>query len=107
MVVDRLGDIRPVRRDVLVALGESAAPGSERYVDARDLCEALDLGLLPENIEGLAFKLMRLVVRGILTEPGTRIVQPDPAVGSNDRGADIAASLTSKKPMAPLGPLPM
>ncbi|MEU2865218.1 hypothetical protein ACIQWL_40660 [Streptomyces mirabilis] len=39
---------------------------------ARDLCEALDLGLLPKNVEGVRSKLKRLVAGGILaeTEPG-------------------------------------
>lgn len=35
---------------------------------ARDLCEALDLGLLPKDIEGIRSKLKRLVARGILAE---------------------------------------
>ncbi|WP_033334465.1 hypothetical protein, partial [Streptomyces novaecaesareae] len=36
---------------------------------ARDLCEALDLPILPKNTEGIRSKLKRLVARGILTEP--------------------------------------
>ncbi|MEU0303526.1 hypothetical protein ABZ252_29390 [Streptomyces sp. NPDC006175] len=40
----------------------------QRPLRARDLCEALDLGLLPKNVEGVRSKLKRLVARGILTE---------------------------------------
>jgi hypothetical protein len=36
---------------------------------ARDLCEALDLPILPKNTEGIRCKLKRLVTRRILTEP--------------------------------------
>ncbi|WP_328508024.1 hypothetical protein [Streptomyces sp. NBC_00391] len=35
----------------------------------RDLCQALDLPILPKNTEGIRSKLKRLVSRGILTEP--------------------------------------
>ncbi|MET7729345.1 hypothetical protein, partial [Streptomyces mirabilis] len=35
---------------------------------ARDLCEVLDLGFLPKNVEGVRSKLKRLAARGILTE---------------------------------------
>lgn len=40
----------------------------QRPPRARDLCEALDLGLLPKNVEGVRSKLKRLVARVILTE---------------------------------------
>ncbi|MEU9318296.1 hypothetical protein [Streptomyces sp. NPDC048295] len=36
---------------------------------ARDLCQALDLPILPKNTEGIRCKLKRLVIRGILIEP--------------------------------------
>lgn len=36
---------------------------------ARDLCQALDLPILPKNTEGIRSKLKRLVTHGILTEP--------------------------------------
>lgn len=36
---------------------------------ARDLCQALDLPILPKNTEGIRSKLKRLVSRGILIEP--------------------------------------
>jgi hypothetical protein len=36
---------------------------------ARDLCEALDTGFEPNRIEGMRFKLKRLVKRGILEQP--------------------------------------
>jgi hypothetical protein len=45
---------------------------TDRPLRARDLCEALDLGFQPNNIEGMRSKLKRLVGRGIIaeTEPG-------------------------------------
>jgi len=36
---------------------------------ARDLCQALDLPILPKNTEGIRSKLKRLVSRGIPIEP--------------------------------------
>nr|WP_237299351.1 hypothetical protein [Streptomyces hygroscopicus] len=46
---------------------------------ARDLCEALDLPILPENTEGIRSKLKRMVSRGILTEPEPGLfTQPHP-----------------------------
>lgn len=36
---------------------------------ARDICEALDLSILPKSTEGIRSKLKRLVPRGILAEP--------------------------------------
>lgn len=44
---------------------EDAAAG----LRAKDLCESLDAGLEPKQIEGMRAKLKRLVSRGILTEP--------------------------------------
>jgi hypothetical protein len=36
---------------------------------ARDLCQVLDLPILPKNTESIRCKLKRLVSRGILIEP--------------------------------------
>jgi hypothetical protein len=36
---------------------------------ARDICEALDLPILPKNTEGIRSKLKRLVTRGLLPQP--------------------------------------
>ncbi|MGW2387780.1 hypothetical protein [Streptomyces lincolnensis] len=36
---------------------------------ALDLCQALDLPILPKNTEGIRSKLKRLVSRDILIEP--------------------------------------
>ncbi|MFE7532426.1 hypothetical protein ACFU7Y_43040 [Kitasatospora sp. NPDC057542] len=36
---------------------------------ARDLCERLDLAIMPKNIESTRHKLKRLVSLGVLTEP--------------------------------------
>lgn len=46
---------------------------------ARDLCEALDLPILPKNTEGIRRKLKRTVSHGILAElePGL-FIQPHP-----------------------------
>ncbi|MFF9512489.1 hypothetical protein ACF1BU_38140 [Streptomyces sp. NPDC014724] len=43
-----------------------------RPMRARDLCQALDLPILPKNTEGICSKLKRLASRGILieAEPG-------------------------------------
>jgi hypothetical protein len=45
----------------------------------RDLCQALDLPIVPKNTEGIRSKLKRPVSRGILTEsePGL-FTQPRP-----------------------------
>ncbi|MBV6699979.1 hypothetical protein [Kitasatospora aureofaciens] len=46
---------------------------------ARDLCEGLDLPILPKNTEGIRFKLKRVVSRGIHIEPGPgSFAQPHP-----------------------------
>jgi hypothetical protein len=46
---------------------------------ARDLCQSLDLPIVPENTENIRSKLKRLASRGILveTEPGLS-TQPRP-----------------------------
>lgn len=45
----------------------------------RDLCEALDLPILPKNTEGIRSKLKLMVSRNILTEPETGpFAQPRP-----------------------------
>lgn len=50
-----------------------------RSMRARDLCEALDLPILPKNTEGIRFKFKRMVSRGILTEPEPGLfAQPHP-----------------------------
>jgi hypothetical protein len=53
----------PLYPQILAVFHEKQQP-----LRARDLCEALDLGLLPKNVEGVRSKLKRLVARGILTE---------------------------------------
>jgi hypothetical protein len=60
----------PAYQQILTALTDASRP-----MRARDLCEALDLPILPKNTEGIRCKLKRLVTRGILTEPGL-FVQP-------------------------------
>ncbi|WSQ06416.1 hypothetical protein OG604_00690 [Streptomyces sp. NBC_01231] len=54
----------PAYQQILTALTDAGRP-----MRARDLCEALDLPILPKNTEGIRSKLKRLVTRGILTEP--------------------------------------
>ncbi len=46
----------------------TAPADAGRPVRAKDLCHALDLGLEPQNIEGMRSKLKRLVARGLITE---------------------------------------
>ncbi|MEV7124188.1 hypothetical protein [Kitasatospora griseola] len=54
----------PAYQQILTALADTGRP-----MRARDLCQALDLPILPKNTEGIRAKLKRLVTRGILTEP--------------------------------------
>ncbi|MFF2149455.1 hypothetical protein [Kitasatospora sp. NPDC058190] len=54
----------PAYQQILAALTDAGRP-----MRARDLCEALDLPILPKNTEGIRSKLKRLVARGILAEP--------------------------------------
>lgn len=48
---------------ILALFNEATGP-----LRARDVCQALDHGLLPKNIEGTRAKLKRLVKLGVLTE---------------------------------------
>jgi len=63
----------PAYQQILTALTDADQP-----MRARDLCQALDLPILPKNTEGIRSKLKRLVSRGILieTEPGL-FARPD------------------------------
>jgi hypothetical protein len=54
----------PVHQQVLTALSDARTPRR-----ARELCQALDLGLESKHIEGMRFKLKRLVGPGLITEP--------------------------------------
>ncbi|MFE2091581.1 hypothetical protein [Streptomyces sp. NPDC059460] len=54
----------PAYRQILASLADAGRP-----MRARDLCQALDLPILPKNTEGIRSKLKRLVSRGILIEP--------------------------------------
>lgn len=54
----------PAYQQILTALADAGRP-----MRARDLCQALDLPILPKNTEGIRCKLKRLVSRGILREP--------------------------------------
>jgi hypothetical protein len=54
----------PAYQQILTAFADAGRP-----MRARDLCEALDLPVLPKNTEGIRSKLKRMVSRGILTEP--------------------------------------
>jgi hypothetical protein len=54
----------PAYQQILTALADAGRP-----MRARDLCQALDLPILPKNTEGIRCKLKRLVSRGILNEP--------------------------------------
>ncbi|WP_405974727.1 hypothetical protein OG496_43115 [Streptomyces sp. NBC_00988] len=63
----------PAYQQILTALADAGRP-----MRARDLCQALDLPILPKNTEGIRAKLKRLVSRGILTEPETGLfARPD------------------------------
>jgi hypothetical protein len=54
----------PAYQQILTAFADTGQP-----MRARDLCQALDLPIIPKNTEGIRSKLKRLVARGILTEP--------------------------------------
>lgn len=54
----------PAYQQILPSLADAG-----RAMRARDLCQALDLAILPKNTEGIRSKLKRLVSRGILVEP--------------------------------------
>ena len=55
---------------------------------AKDLCQALDLGLEPKHIEGMRSKLKRLVARGL-------IVETEPGLGSGEEPGLFEGSETS------------
>ena len=64
----------PAYQQILTVLANTGGP-----MRARDICEALDLPILPKNTEGIRSKLKRLVTRGILTEPEPGLfTQPHP-----------------------------
>ncbi|MGR8010930.1 hypothetical protein [Streptomyces hypolithicus] len=64
----------PAYQQILTVLADTGHP-----MRARDICEALDLPILPKNTEGIRSKLKRLVTRGILTEPEPGLfTQPRP-----------------------------
>ncbi|KUN74029.1 hypothetical protein AQJ46_00010 [Streptomyces canus] len=54
----------PAYQQILTALTDAGRP-----MRARDLCQPLDLSILPKNTEGIRSKLKRLVSRDILIEP--------------------------------------
>ncbi|MBV9026209.1 MAG: hypothetical protein JO362_21015, partial [Streptomycetaceae bacterium] len=54
----------PAYQQILTVFADTGKP-----MRARDLCQALDLPIVPKNTEGIRCKLKRLVARGILTEP--------------------------------------
>jgi hypothetical protein len=64
----------PLYQQILAVFAEAAGP-----MRARDLCQALDLPIVPKNTENIRSKLKRLASRGILieTEPGL-FTQPRP-----------------------------
>jgi hypothetical protein len=67
-----LGEPLPPRPDLpehpLYPQNLAAFAHSGRPPRARDLCDALDLGFAPKDIEGMRSKLKRLVGRSLLTE---------------------------------------
>jgi hypothetical protein len=64
----------PAYQQILAVFADTGQP-----LRARDLCQALDLPIVPKNTENIRSKLKRLVSRGILieTEPGL-FTQPRP-----------------------------
>jgi hypothetical protein len=64
----------PAYQQILAVFADAAGP-----MRARDLCQALDLPIVPRNTENIRSKLKRLASRNILveTEPGL-FTQPRP-----------------------------
>jgi hypothetical protein len=64
----------PACQQILAVFADAGRP-----MGARDLCQALDLPIVPKNTENTRSKLKRLASRGILveTEPGS-FTQPRP-----------------------------
>jgi hypothetical protein len=64
----------PAYQQILAVFADAGRP-----MRARDLCQALDLPIVPKNTENIRSKLKRLASRGILieTEPGL-FTQPRP-----------------------------
>jgi hypothetical protein len=64
----------PAYQQILAVFAEAGRP-----MRARDLCQALDLPIVPKNTENIRSKLKRLASRGVLveTEPGL-FTQPRP-----------------------------
>jgi hypothetical protein len=64
----------PLYQQILAVFADAAGP-----MRARDLCQALDLPIVPKNTENIRSKLKRLASRGILieAEPGL-FTQPHP-----------------------------
>jgi hypothetical protein len=64
----------PAYQQILTVFADAGRP-----MRARDLCQALDLPIVPKNTENIRSKLKRLASRGILveTEPGL-FTQPRP-----------------------------
>ena len=64
----------PAYQQILTVFADAGRP-----MRARDLCQAMDLPIVPKNTENIRIKLKRLVSRGILveTEPGL-FTQPRP-----------------------------
>lgn len=54
----------PAYQQILTVFADAAGP-----MRARDLCEHLDLAIMPKNIESTRHKLKRLVSLGVLVEP--------------------------------------
>ena len=53
----------PAYQQILTVFADAAGP-----MRARDLCERLDLAVMPKNIESTRHKLKRLAGLGVLTE---------------------------------------
>ncbi|MEU3355194.1 hypothetical protein [Streptomyces sp. NPDC037389] len=61
----------PAYQQILAAFADTGQP-----MRARDLCQALDLPIVPKNTEGIRSKLKRLTARGILAEPEPGLFTP-------------------------------
>jgi hypothetical protein len=82
----------PAYQQILAVFADAAGP-----MRARDLCQPLDLPIVPKNTENIRSKLKRLVSRGVLVEaePGL-FIQPRPWPGCEPPARPPYATPTTK-----------
>lgn len=77
----------PAYQQIMAVFAAADAP-----LRARQVCEAMDLEIAPNNINNTRLKLKRLTERGILVEDRARLVHPATAVAARPRGQPACPS---------------